>query len=114
MSGIYTGICQVYLGICQLYPGICQELILCFVVAVNYTLVRDPAVFYRKTHPEFINKAPYDLSSIQVGSYTILYNSNLIMFLLTLKTVNRTIPTFFATVFVITFTSQYSLIDNTC
>ena len=78
MSGIYTGICQVYLGICQLYPGICQELILCFVVAVNYTLVRDPAVFYRKTHPEFINKAPYDLSSIQVGSYTILNNSNLI------------------------------------
>ncbi|XP_067935764.1 blastula protease 10-like [Watersipora subatra] len=34
-------------------------------IVVNYTLVRNPVEFYRKTHPEFINKAPYDLSSIQ-------------------------------------------------
>ncbi|KAF6039531.1 hypothetical protein EB796_002156 [Bugula neritina] len=34
-------------------------------IGVNYSLVSDPTAFYRKIHPEFVNFAPYDLSSIQ-------------------------------------------------
>ena len=43
------------------------HILFCFIFkAVNYSRVSRPEAYYRKTHPEFINNAPYDLSSIQV------------------------------------------------